>query len=430
MIIWKPIYIITITIPHWMPRLFHLPRNMSASYSGPCNEARPFQQGWDEALQSLFRNLPKADLHVHLDGSLFPSFIQARAIALNSPLPTSPDLLRAHLVSSKKDAPHQEPGGNWNAFDFCNKFLQSATELAEATRQLMDFMVLEHRVRVLEIRFCPALHTLGGLSEDAAVRAVAETFLRYFASASKPLRGGVILCALRSKGPAHARETFELAKRWLGRGVIGADVAGDEARFPLQEFDSPLRAAVADGVPLTIHAGEWVAGAAGNVKLAVEVGAKRLGHALVLGEDAGLRKLVREHGVFVETCISSNCAHPDRVADGAYENHPVREMLCDGVKAAGFNCDNVMLSGTPAEQPDPTAEIARAVLRCGLTLGQVREVLVNGARASFAVGESEEDQEFIRQFEQDVDEEISKFTLLHGDVRKEEKNRRLNTLYN
>ena len=62
-------------------------------------------------------------------------------------------------------------GRNWGVFDFCNQFLQAEDAIAEAVGDLCARLRVEHNVRYAEIRFCPALHTTEGLSEERVVEA-------------------------------------------------------------------------------------------------------------------------------------------------------------------------------------------------------------------------------------------------------------------
>ena len=138
-------------------------------------------QAYEEAL-SIARSLPKAEMHLHLDGSLLPSFLFKRAAArgCRDELPSTAAGLRAMVDDMKADmrrgaaAGHSGVGAgkNWPIFDLMNRFLQTSEELEEAARGLAAHLAQRHSVRYLELRFCPALHTTEGLTEEAAVRAV------------------------------------------------------------------------------------------------------------------------------------------------------------------------------------------------------------------------------------------------------------------
>ena len=109
----------------------------------------------------------------------------------------------------------------------------------------------------VQVRFCPALHQQQGLSVDEVVGAVtagyakAEKEIVETDTAGLGIRGGIIVCALRSYPPAHTSDMVALVRRWLGKGVVGLDLAGDEGTYPLKIHADPIREAVAAGVPVT-----------------------------------------------------------------------------------------------------------------------------------------------------------------------------------
>lgn len=345
--------------------------------------------------------LPKVQLHLHLDGSLPESFLSARATELNRSLPCPPSALRAHLLHEKHRAQAanryiQTPTSNWSIFTFCTDFLQTSNALHQATQAIVTTL-LSHNVRLIELRFCPFLHLDNHLSPFSAVAAVVQALQD---STPAYVRGGVILCALRSQGPEHLAAVLALAAQWKGRGVIAVDVAGDETSFPLAPLVPTLRST---SVPLTLHAGENGSSGPINVEHAITTGARRIGHALSLQGRSHLCDMVRNSHVYVECCLTANCTGAGKVPTDAFHLHPVREMLQQGVRVAGFNCDNLLLSGTLQNRPDPTAEVVRAKVHCGLTWRQIAQVLVDGVRASFVEFASETEREqFISEFESEV----------------------------
>ena len=194
----------------------------------------------------------------------------------------------------------QQQGKNWPTFDFCNQFLQMSEELTAATTDLLSRLANEN-VHYAEIRFCPALHILEGLTSAQAVEAV---ILGY--RSQEAVLGGVIICALRSKTEDHGIEMAKLAGNYLQRsstepvGVVGFDIAGDEGRYPLASPKDPMvagcRKAKELGVPITIHAGEFVVqnkfDTGANIRYAVELGARRIGHGIALRSDDQLMNKV------------------------------------------------------------------------------------------------------------------------------------------
>ncbi len=359
---------------------------------------------------ALCRRLPKVDLHLHLDGSLSEEFLAARAEKYGPPLPAPVSELRSYLLDTKDVAPNQPKGGNWPAFDICNQYLQTADALRAATLDLLARVHGQHNVRVCEIRFCPALHTADALTADDAVGAVASAYAEYAVRHRATLRGGVLICALRSMGPEHVADTVALAADCRSKYpfVLGADLAGDEGAFPLTEELSEALASAE--VPLTVHAGEWTTG---DAAAAVDVGACRIGHGLSIVRDVALMARMRELGVAVEVCLTSNCAVPHKTGVLAYASHPVRQMLESGVTVVGFNCDNTMLSGTKEDRADPSSEVQKAIERVGLSWSQVRRVLIDGAHASFGITNKDDDKSFLKRFQNDVDNELRNAGVLN-----------------
>ena len=261
-------------------------------------------------------------------------------------LPEAAGHVRTHLLTAVTLATETAVAEhmNWNVFDFCNQFLQTAALLQRATHELCTRMACAHNVAVVEVRFCPALHTLGGLTADAAVAAVVAGFRQAQGELAVacpgrddlvlPLRGGVIVCALRSHAEDEMLRMADLAAAWLGRGVIGFDVgdkcgrfvgfrlftfplscaclpveqiAGDEGAYPLSRCTAAIACAARHGVPVTVHAGEWL-DSTDNLRLALTElpGITRIGHGVCLRGQPELLALAAQKNVCLEVCLTSN----------------------------------------------------------------------------------------------------------------------------
>ena len=174
----------------------------------------------------------------------------------------------------------------------------------------------------------------------------------------------------------------------IDRGVVGVDVAGDEGSWPLRRHLPMLVRAEELGVPMTLHAGEWphprFTSILENLELALECGARRIGHGVALAhpEAAALRARAAASGTLVEVCMTSNVGS-GRV--GSFAEHPVRTLLDAGVRCA-LSSDNLLLSGDAHLVAGATLELARFVDLVGCSEAEVKEVLLAGARASFCPG--------------------------------------------
>lgn len=225
-------------------------------------------------LQNIALQFPKTELHLHLDGSLSEEFILAKSRQYGLEIEyDSHGGVRNYLHEMKARHRKQclergklnnaEKNQNWPHFDFMNQFLQSSEDLAEATEDLCRQLQNQH-VWLAEIRFCPSLHTLKGLTEDEVVRAVVKGFQNgkanssvwrlaihlhnlLFSLAESPFEGGIIVCALRSYDTSHFESMIHLTKQWLGQGVVGFDIAGDEGTYPIQMHLESLQYAISLG---------------------------------------------------------------------------------------------------------------------------------------------------------------------------------------
>ncbi|HAJ05900.1 MAG TPA: adenosine deaminase [Chloroflexi bacterium] len=341
-------------------------------------------------------DLPKSELHLHLDGSLDPDFIASRAVDRGVQLPVEASKLREYLHVLKSKRSHigdsVSTNSNWSNFDFCNQFLQTKEELKQATRSLCK-KLRDDNVVLAEIRFCPALHTLEGLSVNDVVEGVVSGFQD--AEKSYDIKGGIIICALRSYGVSHTCEMVELAASWIGKGVIGFDIAGDEGAFPLNIHEDGIKKAVDVDLPFTLHAGEWPENTVRNIELAVDLGTRRLGHGITLCKDNALMERVASLGITVECCLTSNVGW--KVP--SYKEHPIRKMFDAGIKVC-INSDNLLLSGTNDREAYTSGEVRHLFNDVGFSWDQVRTVLMNGVFASFS---PEIDKQWLLDYEAKIE---------------------------
>ena len=293
-------------------------------------------------LKEVITKIPKTELHLHLDGSLSSSFIikTAKRKGINLPDFGDPeaglrDLLMQenalqrgnskHSVIEPYILPKYKSSSNWKVFDFCNQFLQTEDDLFNATKQLVIGLAMNHNVWIIEVRFCPTLHVLDGLSESKVVESVISGYRSGVEFVKQrtgiEVKGGVILCILRSFDESHWFQMLELTAKYLDKGVIAMDIAGNEAAFPLKIFEectpNLLQQCTERGIPLTMHCGEFpvIPETNENIRIALKYKVRRIGHGLTLQFDEDLMRRVQRSGVGVECCLTSNvggsklCAH-------------------------------------------------------------------------------------------------------------------------
>jgi adenosine deaminase len=158
------------------------------------------------------------------------------------------------------------------------------------------------------------------------------------------------------------------------RGVVGLDLAGDEARHPANQFASHFRRAREAGLHLTAHAGEF-AGADSVRKTVLTLGVERVGHAVHAVDDPEVLDLLAEKQIAVESCPTSNlltCAVPSFAA------HPLPIFLDRGLCTVLNTDDPTLFGGISLEDE---FRIAREEI--GLSDGQLTRLRENGLRAAF-----------------------------------------------
>jgi adenosine deaminase len=271
---------------------------------------------------SYFQAIPKAELHLHLDGSVRPKTVLELAKEGGVPLPTEDVAkLRDFLEATESTASLVEYIAY---FELPIAVLQTVPALERAAYELCEDLKNDN-VRYAEIRYGPWLHVQHGLSLTDVLRAV----LSGWAAGKKAfgLEGGVIVTALRDMPPAQNVSLAQIAGRYVAEGVVGFDLAGDEAGHPPILHEDAFRVARSLGLNITIHAGE----AAGpeSVRQAISMGAVRLGHGVRAQEDAEVIAMIKENGVQLDMAPTSNA---QTKAVRRLEDHPLRRFYEQGIK--------------------------------------------------------------------------------------------------
>jgi adenosine deaminase len=156
----------------------------------------------------------------------------------------------------------------------------------------------------LELRFGPATHRHLGFAMDSVMAAVCDGIHEGMKRAK--IQAGVVIAALRHHDTETNIEVARAASRFAGKGIVGFDLAGDESLFnDLALYEKPFAIARAAGLGLTCHAAEAAPGSAAR-EAAERFGVSRIGHGAHLAEDADSLRWVRDHGIVVECCPTSN----------------------------------------------------------------------------------------------------------------------------
>ncbi len=270
----------------------------------------------------LFRQMPKAELHLHLDGSLRPA--TALDLARQRGLDDDMDLaaITDRLVAPPQTASQAEL---LEAFDLPIALMQDAEALYRVTHELVEDVATDG-TRYVEIRWGPLLHVMGGLDLEEGIRAVLAGARDASAATGVAMR--LIAVALRSHPPDANAVMAKVASKFVDQGLTGFDLAGLEEAFP-----DPLVQARAyevareAGLGITIHAGEW--GGADQVRRSLNaVAPSRIAHGASAAADESLMAELVAQGVTLDVCPTSNVQAADfpTLAD-----FPLRRLLDHGV---------------------------------------------------------------------------------------------------
>lgn len=320
------------------------------------------------AMTTLLSQLPKVDLHVHLDGSVKPETIRELAIEQGNPLQIDSETeLLSHMQVGETCESLKE---YLDKFGFVLPYLQTGSALERVAYELVE-QAANDKVSYIEVRFAPQLHRTQGLTIQDVILHVING-LKRGEQAFGTVARAIIIC-MRHHSYALNKDVVEEAARFYNKGVVAVDLAGDEAGFPAKLFLQLFEEAQQLGLPITIHAGE--AAGAENVRVAITgLGAVRIGHGIRMQEDPEVVALVRERQIPLEMCPLSNI---QTKAVPSWDTYPIRRYLEEGIIVT-VNTDNRTVSNTTIQK-----EYEQLAEHCGLTMNDIAKIVLNGAKAAF-----------------------------------------------
>jgi len=329
----------------------------------------------DRAPSSFIRSLPKAELHLHLEGSVEPA--------------TLVEIQRGHgHVGSLAEAETL-----YRSTDFSG-FLLAFKAVTEHLRSPEDYELITYRL-LGQLKEQSVLHAEVYVSVGVCLWRKQDFAAIFEALERGRIRGqrdfGVSLLwifdAVRQFGAAAAQQVFELAVRYRDRGVIAVGIGGDEQKGPPELFRDVYRYAAENGLRLTAHAGENAGPE--SVWGALNLRAERIGHGLTAVQDPELIEELSQRQVPVEVCLTSNlrtgcCA--------SLAEHPLRSYFDRGLMVT-LNSDDPAMFGTSL-----SLEFQRAQETFGFTDEHLRELARNSFEASFLPAEKK--LEFLNLFDE------------------------------
>jgi len=325
-------------------------------------------------LSDLVLSLPKAELHLHLEGSIEPATLLE--------LRQRHGMGGASLGEAEQLYNYKDFAGFLSAFKDATGHLRTAEDYELITYRLMG-RLKEQNVLHAEVTVSVGVC----LWRNLDFVAIFEGLERGRARGEKDFGISLlwIFDAVRQFGAEKARSVVDLAIRLRDRNVIAFGIGGDERAGPPEWFAGVYAVAAEHGLHLTAHAGET----AGPESIwgALNLDAERLGHALTAGQDPELIEELAERQVPIEICVTSN------VRTGGCElvQHPVRRYFDQGLMLT-LNSDDPAMFHTSL-----TEEYAQVQETFGFTDEHLRELARNSFEASFLPAEKK--VEFLNLFD-------------------------------
>ena len=314
-------------------------------------------------LSPRFLSLPKAELHLHLEGSIQLATACTLAARHGVKL-TQQDVLQRYTYRDFTEF--------IDSFKWVTSFLRQPADYALVLHDLGEHLSTQGVVYA-EVTLSVGVMLLRGQQPEAnfeAIQRAAEP------SETRGLRLNWVFDAVRQFGPAEARRVVEAAKRCGSKGIVAFGIGGNELSVPTEDFRPVYEKARDAGLHLLIHAGEI--GEPEKIREAVQLlGVERIGHGIAAVHDLALMDLLVERKIALEICPQSNIrtgalAKQLRRAAVRIEDHPLPRLLRHGIPVVLSTDDPTMFQTTLLSEYENAA-------RMGLS----QEELVKLAEMSF-----------------------------------------------
>jgi len=312
-------------------------------------------------------NAPKAELHLHLEGSVQP--VTASALARRHGVVVTEDEVRRFYA-------YKDFLGFLEAFKWVTSYLRDPQDYAIITRDLAE-QLLAQNVVYAEVTLSIGIMQLRKQSVEAnfeAILAASEPF------AARGLRMNWIFDAVRQFGPEAAMAVVDSAARCNHKSIVAFGIGGDELRIDTHEFRHVYDQAASLGLHRLIHAGE--VGGPEKIREAIELlGVERIGHGIAAIHDRALMDLLAERQIPLEVCPASNVrtgalALQLQRKEAAIGHHPLRQLQRHGIPIALSTDDPAMFHTTLHD------EYTNA-LRMGLTESELAQLVQSSFTQAF-----------------------------------------------
>jgi len=326
--------------------------------------------------RSFIAALPKAELHLHLEGSVDPPTLAELSRRHNTPLPTDNN---RYNVEGSGDVLTAEDVRRLYSYQDFNGFMMAFKAVTERLRTPEDYELVTYRL-MQKLAQQNVLHAEVYVSVGV-IHWRGQQFDPIFAGLENGRRRGErefgvsllwIFDAVRHFGVDAAARVFDLAAAMQDRNVVGIGLGGIESQGPAESFKQLYQKAATQGLRLTAHAGETMGPE--SVWAALNIGAERIGHGISATRDPELVEVLARKQVALEVCISSNLR--TGVCPGIAD-HPIRTMFDNGLMIT-LNTDDPEMFETSLSH-----EYELAQQEFEFSQDHLRELARNSFEASF-----------------------------------------------
>ena len=315
-------------------------------------------------------SIPKAELHLHLEGSIQPATVCALA-ARHGVLLTEEEVRRRYAY---RDFPEFI-----EAFKWITSFLREPQDYALIAHDLAEHL-LTQTVVYAEVTLSAGVMLLRKQRPEANFEAMIRATEPF---ASRGLQFNWVFDAVRQFGSEAAMAVLESARQCGSKEIVAFGLGGDELSVPTEAFRSVYERAAENGLHRLAHAGEI--GGPEKIREAIELlGAERIGHGIAAARDPSLMDLLAERKIPLEICPGSNLrtgalARQLQRENARIEDHPLPVLLRRGIPIVLSTDDPAMFQTTLQD------EYANAA-RMGLQEGELVRIVEMGFEHSFSTG--------------------------------------------
>jgi aminodeoxyfutalosine deaminase len=312
-------------------------------------------------------SLPKAELHLHLEGSIRPAI--ASALAARHGVGLAEEEVRRRYA-------YTNFAGFLDAFKWVTSFVRGPKDYALIAADLAE-QLIEQKVVYAEVTLSVGVMFLRQQQPEANFAAIVAATEPY---EKRGLRLNWIFDAVRQFGAEAAMRVVQAARRCESRRIVAFGIGGDEMSVATKEFRGVYERAGEYGFHRLMHAGEI--GGPEKIREAIEIlGVERIGHGIAAIRDKALMEMLAERGIPLEICPASNLrtgALAGQLGKDAatMEEHPLAEIVRRGVAVTIATDDPAMFHTSLKEE-------YRNAWGVGLTEGEMEGLVENGFRYAF-----------------------------------------------